>query len=565
MVLILGVVVLILAFGLIFMVQTESKLTNKFVDYTIAEQIAQTGVEQTLYYIKTDKDLNNRLIELMKDELEGALEVPESAIYEAQSLSSAGKYDLTLQVEYVPTESPYPGMGVYTGDIRIVSQGSYTNNLAQVSKREILAVYSVRAVNLGLIAPDHSLFIREREHLNYNFEDNFDPSDLGVFQGDVYIENGLTAELSDYNKRKMIEKGELTWQEYYYMDHPQETTGLADGGVDFLDCETIEYSRFGVYRKFKIFGADQKETYSKKVYPSSGYYNDDRINLRPLDFYKELASVVLEPTHFSPQGNAFDNRYFRDIIFEGENGYNSVKYNRVLPLYGYGDWRTAPFFDPNRYGPRSRAHDLRNPINVDGITFVRGDVFVEGWFEGVGVLVVQGNVYVGGNLESLPMDTAGHPSLWNIAVFEDPWRERGGFTPTDHPSFKKTGHIIIKPHPDNDWSESGGQDPYPRMKFDAAMYAQNGVQTDKEAWRDNSADLGSFDVDFKHNLVLDAVNMNFMPHDIIINGIDPDEDFIKAGGKGFRDYLQPEISTVLKTWVLRSVNENTEDVDDSVE
>ena len=28
-----------------------------------------------------------------------------------------------------------------------------------------------------------------------------------------------------------------------------------------------------------------------------------------------------------------------------------------------------------------RQHDLRNPINVDGIVFVRGDVFVEGWYK----------------------------------------------------------------------------------------------------------------------------------------------------------------------------------------
>ena len=44
--------------------------------------------------------------------------------------------------------------------------------------------------------------------------------------GDVYVENGITAELSDYNKRRMIEKGELTWQEYYAWDRPPNTQAL---------------------------------------------------------------------------------------------------------------------------------------------------------------------------------------------------------------------------------------------------------------------------------------------------------------------------------------------------
>jgi len=136
-----------------------------------------------------------------------------------------------------------------------------------------------------------------------------------------------------------------------------------DGGVDFLESENVEYERYGIFRQFKIFGNPQKEKYSSKVYPSSGFYDDKRIKLRSLEFYKTLAKIRMEPTYHNPQGNPRDNRYFKDIVFEGEGGFNSVKYNRVLPLYGYGDWRRAPVFDHNRYGERNRSHDMSNAIN----------------------------------------------------------------------------------------------------------------------------------------------------------------------------------------------------------
>ena len=92
------------------------------------------------------------------------------------------------------------------------------------------------------------------------------------------------------------------------------------------------------------------------------------------------------------------------------------------------------------------------------------------------------------------------------------------------------------------------------MKVDPALYTQNGLKTDKEAWRDYSANLGSFDVDLKHNLVTDTVNMNFLPHDLIINGVDPDDEFIQAGGAGLKDFLQPEFQTIPKVWVVETLS-----------
>jgi len=560
-VLVLGAIILVVSMALVFLVQTESKLTNKFVDFSIAEQVAESGIEQALFYLKSDLETHKKLIEAMQADAPVRLELPPSLKDEMRlAQSNLGQVDIEMRVQYEPKPSPYPGEGVYTGDIRIQARGLYTNPLGDQVRKQILAVYGVQAVQMGIIAPEHALFIREKSHLNYQFEDSIEPSDLSIFTGDVFIKNGMTAELSDWNKRRMIEKGELTWQEYYYMDHPPTSQGLADGGVDFLDAETIEYERYGVFRQFKIFGNPVKETYSQKVSPSSGFWTDKEINLRPMEFYKSLANLRMEPAYYQRFGGSRrDDRYFKNIIFEGERGFNSVRYNRVLPLYGYGDWRRAPLFDPTRYGPRSRKHDLTNPIQVDGIVFVRGDVFLEGYYKGVGMLVVQGNVYLGGSVMALPTDLAGHPSLLNIIVLEDPMREDGYSTPTSHDSFKKTGHVIIKPHPDNDWSEAGGEDPDPRMKVDPALYTQNGLKTDKEAWRDYSANLGSFDVDLKHNLVTDTVNMNFLPHDLIINGIDPDDEFIQAGGTGLRDFLQPEFQTIPKVWVVETLSAEDSD------
>ena len=48
------------------MAQTEYKLTNKFVDYSIAEQIAESGVEQALFYLKSNLETNSKMLEAMK-------------------------------------------------------------------------------------------------------------------------------------------------------------------------------------------------------------------------------------------------------------------------------------------------------------------------------------------------------------------------------------------------------------------------------------------------------------------------------------------------------------------
>jgi hypothetical protein len=465
-----------------------------------------------------------------------------------------GRSEVELQVSYEPQPSPYPDEDFYTGDLRIRARGQYVNPQGELFQKQVLAVYGVTGMYLGIVAPDHALFIREKEHLNYNFEDSVMPSSLSIYNGDVYIKEGMTAELSDYNKRRMIEKGELTWEEYYYMDHPPSSYGLYAGGIDFLDSNNVEYENNGIFRKFNIFGTPVKQVYSRNVSPIHGFYTDQRIKLRTPEFYKEIAKIKIEPRIYSHQGSINDNGHFRDVIFEGENGYNSVRYNKVLPLYGYGDWRHAPLFDPDRYGERSRKHDMKNAINIDGVAFIRGDVFIEGWFEGLGLLVVQGNVYLGGSLRALSSDYIGYPSLLNIIVFEDSARE-GGYTASDHDSFKKTGQLIVKPHADNDWSEVGGADPDPMVTLHAAVYAQNGMKVDKEAWRDNWAVLGKIEADLKHNFVTETVNMNFIPHELIINGKNPDDEFREFAGMSLKEFLQPEINTVMKTWIVETIGE----------
>ena len=227
------------------------------------------------------------------------------------------------------------------------------------------------------------------------------------------------------------------------MGSSSKYSSAADGGVDFLDTDQVEYKRFGIFRKFKIFyGREVKEKYSTKVFPSHNFWTNEQINLRPLEFYKTLARVRLEPQRYNPVGGSVrDNRYFKNIIFEGENGYNSVHSFNVLHCM-------VTVIGAELQYLMEIAMDLvlgntvTKSINVDGIVFVRGDVFVEGWYKGVGVLVVQGNVYVGGSLSALPVDTAGHPSLWNILAFEDPNREQSNFTPLIIPHFERPDILL---------------------------------------------------------------------------------------------------------------------------
>ncbi len=131
-----AMLVLVFAFSLIFMVQTEHKLTNKFVDYSIAEQIAESGVEQALFYLKSDLETNSRMLEAMKQELDSDIPIPVSAKDEIREMGeSSGTYDLELKVSYESTPSPFPGMGVYSGDVRIQSRGIYITSLGEIVKK----------------------------------------------------------------------------------------------------------------------------------------------------------------------------------------------------------------------------------------------------------------------------------------------------------------------------------------------------------------------------------------------------------------------------------------------
>ena len=129
-VLVLGAIIIVLSMALIFMVQTESKLVNRYVEDSIAEQIAESGIEQALFYLKSDLDTHKKFLDALVNNSNQTLPMPEKLKNEIQALHQGrGRYDLQLSVEFQSTPSPYPDLGYYTGDIRIRSRGIYENSL----------------------------------------------------------------------------------------------------------------------------------------------------------------------------------------------------------------------------------------------------------------------------------------------------------------------------------------------------------------------------------------------------------------------------------------------------
>lgn len=557
-----------IAFYVSTMVQAESRLTATFIDGVVALQLAEAGVDQALYYLKKETATNAQLRSAFENGEASVItfdSVPQFASELAHLVSGEGTGRARVEARFEPLkvqELEDIKDKVRLGHLIIQSQGVYTNPQKGVTKRQVRAVSKVLGANNLIVAPEHGYFSRDPRPQVYHVPSlPLDARDFSVKGGKIYLENGMDVELTEY----LMGKEFRPLREVGFMDLGYDSFNfftMFNGGVNFTHSTEIGYwqnpmhalgvvKRYFKFRPEGVFGPGnawepveepyrttfaQGQPVMRKV---SSPPTDQSINLFELEQYRKMAGLVIEPaTGANPGGNPQDNRYFRDVFFPGPLDFRNTVYRNVLPLYGWGDWRRVP---PWLSTNPTRRDDVSNALNIDGVTFVKGDVFLEGWYHGIGTLVVQGNVYVGGKVMGLPPQLTGGPSLLNLVILEDPSRETFGGDIWS----KATGRVIYKPHHDQDFdrrhlSVLRELSPY----FDGAIYAKNGMVVDKTSFLDQL-----FNMEIEFNLVTGLFDWNSLPNDVFISGTDPNDILFGRGAESRRKKgFNPSFSMDIVSW-----------------
>ncbi len=556
--LVMGAVAILLtvAFFTQALSRAQVRLTAGFVDHQIAFQLAESGLEQALFALKSDLAVNRGLLSAIEGETPIELQFTRNVTQELEGLVEAPSLgDVFLWARYDPESNNTPTIGDYrVGRLTVRSQGVYTNGQGYQARRQVKMVTKVTGINLGIVAPNHGLFVRDPLPVEYKVPSlTIDVRDFSVMGGHVYLENGLHAELTEY----LINKEFRPMRQLGFFDLGYDTFNffsIFNGGLNLTHSKVLEYKNNGITRKYYKFQGLQsifagrgayravEEDYVPEVKPRPQGYDNRDINLFRPEEYKKVANLVINPvTGTEPDGNSEDNKYFKDVFFRGPLNTSSTNtiYRNVLPLYGWDDWRKVPMrFSSNP----TRRQDVTNAVHLDGVTFVKGDVFLEGWYEGIGSLVVQGNVYLGGDFLSLPNQMTGYQSLVNLVVLEDPTREPYGAGERFN---KATGRLIFKPHHDMDFDRQ-------RMSYmrdltpvlDTAVYAQNGMETDRSSLFDTF-----FNMEIEFNLACELFDFERLPHDLKIYGDDP-MDILQgtAGRRGNQIFYNPQISSEIISW-----------------
>jgi len=546
------------AFLLSTVVRQETRLTATFIDGVVALNLAEAGVDQALFCLKREKVSNSSLRAALQQGQRVELTFTEPFFEELKSLAPPdGKGEVRARAFFEPIEGSavrdLDPTKVRLGTLTIQSEGIYTNPQKGVVSKQVRVVTRVLGSNLMVVAPDYGFFCRDPRVQVYHVPSlTLDARDFEVRGGKVYMENGMDVELTE----NLMDSEFRPMREVGFMDMGYDAFNfftLFNGGVNFTHSPEVAFWKNGVqkrYYKFQGFGAifgpepayqPVCEPYRKGniVRQVSSPPSDESINLYKAAEYRQFATLVVEPvTSTNPGGNQDDTRFFTNVFFPGPLNTRNTLYRNVLPLYGWGDWRRVP---PWVSRNPTRRDDISNAVNIDGVTFVRGDVFIEGWYHGIGSLVVQGNVYLGGKVLGLPPVLTGGPNLLNIVALEDPEREVFGNDIYN----KVTGRVIYKPHHDQDYDRLHLKtlrelSPY----FDGALYAKNGFETDRSSFLDLL-----FNLEVEFNLVTEVFDWQRIPNDVCIYGTDPkDIVFGRDADRYNRRGFNPAFAIDIESW-----------------
>lgn len=515
-------VISIIVGGMLYFMRGEVYHSASYVDNTVALLLAEAGIEETLFTVKSQmNNPENPFYQLITKESEGSVDVDLSRISKGSDdvlpIVEGGtvKTRLTWKLDQKAMEDlvakGVPREIARQGTITINSQGSFHRAKKQVEVKKSLKAMLVKGPldsnSVGMVAPDHGLFLNNSDPNSFKIEsfDFWDPWGFIVNGGKAYMKDGVKVDLPKWLMLTRM-KGE--------MEHPWLDMGIGwtgwNGGGDFSQTD-IEYAEDPVARQYYkwqgIFRwpwwqkvAEPYHSKTKKVEE----YDNKKVNLYPAEVYHRLANRALDPKKTPSHG-----KYFTDVTFSEAFGRNQVTYKKVVPLYGWGDWRKVPNKYGRYFGNPTKAHDTSRAVEINGLTYIKGDVYLEGWIKGKGLLVVEGNIYVGGDVLTLPDDSGRESCVGIIALRDKSWD-----TSKENP---KTGKIIYKPHHDSDWSKFGITHPFRNLspRLEGSFHAEGGMELETDSKMKKLCNM-----DIVGNLSVDYFNRRKMPNDVRITYFD---------------------------------------------
>lgn len=512
-------VISIIVYGMIYFMRGEVYHSENYVDSTVSLLLAEAGIEETLFTVKSQmNDPENAFYKLITSQDEGSVDVDLSRLSSGNKSvppiveGGAVKARLTWELDRKAFEDlvakGVPREIARQGTITVNSLGSFHRTRKQVEVKKSLKAMLLKgplnANAVGMVAPSHGLFLNKANDDSFKIEsfDFWDPWGFIVKGGKAYMKEGVKIDLPKWLMLTKM-RNEL--------DHPWLDMGIGvtgwNGGGDMSETE-IEFATDAVTRQYYKWqglftwpwwvktGDELYHSKTRKVEE----YDDKKVNLYPAEVYRRLANRVVDPTT-----NPEHAKYFGNVNFQEAFGRNEVNYNKVVPLYGWGDWRKVHNKYARFFGNPTKAHDTSRAVEINGLTYIKGDVYLEGWVKGKGLLVVEGNIYVGGDVLTL-QDDAGLDSCVGVIAL----RNKDYDTSVENP---KTGRIIYKPHHDSDWSRFGITHPFRNLspRLEGSFHAEGGMELDTDSQMKKLCNM-----DIVGNLSVDYFDRRRMPNDVRI-------------------------------------------------
>lgn len=551
-VVVLCLILLVLGSSLIWVMVNEAKQSENYVDSTTALFLAEAGVEQALWEFRSDIDGQSagglgwyeKVVETdgfsekittfdtFRQDIEGR--IPGSRIN-----------NIILAVDMPqPIASPNGEMDAKQryGFVTVRSSASYNGVTRTVTVKKPMVA--------GIFGPgfDYSFFVREKAYLSHNELSDF------IIKGDKLFMNHANVEFSDGLVDKFRKKGELQFMDCGYglgldvFQNPiQNLLGKETfSGNDFTGVKELNgelYRRYYDYEGLKLGSFhgipypkwpwkevdEDTEDYSSKVIAKKV---EDIPDLFDEDQYRKAAEacgrVYDKPSDFKDvQYEMFSlmGKDFRDTTFSNVKSYN-----------GWGTWKKQKPKWYEFWKNPTKANDSSKPIELNGFEFVDGDVYIEGYYKGKGVIVATGNIYVGGDLvkwtptdpgtsEKEIEEASKKSSIQLIALASKPG---------------KTG-VVYKPHHDKDWSR------YPKLTRDldpiiqAYIYSKKGIKMETDSVMENLTDLT-----IEGNLTCDEIDWRNRVHDVTIQPDEYEEEMKKNLSSIYQAHLRNYFIVILR-------------------
>lgn len=525
-VVVICLILLVVGSSLIWVMVNEAKLTENYVDSTTALFLAEAGIEQGLWELRTDIDAQSagdfgwyqKIVET--DGFTEQIKTFETFSADIETKVPGGKLlNVLLSIEMPqPVVAPDGSMQAKQrfGFVTVASSASCNGVVKTVKVKKPMAA--------GIFGPgfDFAFFVKNKAYLSHNELSDF------IVKGDKMFMNHANVEFSDMLVSKFEDKGELQFLDAGYglgldafKDPIKQLLGKeVFSGNDFTGVEEINgevYRRYYNYEGIQ-FGnfhgipypkwpweevAEDKEEYSSKVIPKK---IDNIPDLFTEDQYRKAAEGC---------GNVHDSAGdFEDVGYDMfsllGHDFRPTDYKKVKKYYGWGTWKNKKPKWYEFWKNPTKADDSSNPIRLNGFEFVDGDVYIEGYYKGKGIIVATGDIFIGGDLiKWVPTDeTASKEEI------EDA-QKKSSIQLIALGGPKEDKSVLYKPHHDKEWSR------YPKLTRDldpviqAYIYSKNGLGLDTDSLMQKLMNLN-----IEGNLVCDDINWKDRVHDV---NIQPDQ------------------------------------------